>query len=49
MSGKEIVSRGKDGMYYANKKYLGVHIQDCLGTTDLNIAKEVLRDLMAEV
>jgi integrase len=49
MSGKEIVSRGKDGICYANKKYLSVHIQDCLGTTDINIAKEVLRDLMAEV
>ena len=49
MSGKEIVSRSKDGMQYANKKYLGIHIQDCLGTTDINIAKEVLRDLMAEV
>lgn len=49
MSGKEIVPRGKEGMCYASKKYLGVHIQDCLGTTDINIANEVLRDLMAEV
>lgn len=49
MSGKEIVFRGNERMCYANKKYLGVHIQDCLGTTDINIAKEVLRDLMAEV
>ncbi len=49
MSGKEIVARGKSGKLYANKKYMGVHIQDCLETTDINIAREVLRDLMAEV
>ena len=40
---KQMVLRGK--VFYAHCKYQGIHIRDCLGTNDPEVAEDKLRDL----
>ena len=39
----QMVLRGK--VFYAHCKYQGIHIRDCLGTNDPDVAEDKLRDL----
>lgn len=41
----QMYQRGKRGIYYANCRFLGVYIRDCLGTSDKRLAERRLAEL----
>lgn len=40
-----MIQRGKEGVWYAKMRLNGIHIQDCLGTTDERLARRRLAEL----
>jgi len=40
-----MIQRGKEGVWYAKRRLKGVHIQDCLRTTDEKLARRRLAEL----
>lgn len=49
LSSERIIQRGKRGIFYADTKYLGIHIKDCLQTTDREIAKHRLWQIKVSI
>ena len=46
---KLMVQRGKDNIWYANCRFMGVHLRDCLGTSDKGWAERELATLKSLV
>jgi len=46
---KQMIQRGKDNIWYAHCRFMGVHLRDCLGTSDKRWAERQLATLKSLV